>query len=164
MKRTTYCTLFVLTVLGLVISGCGGQDRAPLAPTRQAPTPTVPAVQGIVVLSGVHLNVTRVLLDRNFPAGCVGSPPACTTAQDGYWFLSVFLVPVDLPEGQMLAYKNIPAEVAVESNSGGKVPPSNRQYDNATRNLILGFQVPVSAAEFMLQWPGGNTIALTVAR
>jgi hypothetical protein len=154
------CALLVVFVLAS--SACGVQSSTPLAPTEQpSSTPTSP---GSVVLNGARLHVTTAQLDRSFPPGCTGTPPACIPAQDGHQFLAILFVPVDLPEGQVVAYKQIPSEVVVESSAGETSGPAERKYDAATRNLLLGFQVPAAATGYTLHWPGSEAIALNVGK
>jgi hypothetical protein len=162
MKNTIAYACALLVMFGLIGSACGVQRNTPLAPTEQPSS--MPASQGSVVLNGARLNVTQAQLASGFPPGCAGAPPACITAQDGYRFLAILLVPVDLPEGQVVAYKQIPAEVVVKSDTGETSAPTERKYDNATRNLLLGFQVPAAATGYTLQWPGSEAIALTVGK
>ena len=143
-------------------------------PTPRPTTTTSPAEldtpaagqgsQGVVAIENIHLDIVKVLLDHSFPAGCTDKPPACTTAQGGYQILSVFLVPIDLPESQMLLYKNTLGEVTVEINTGEIIPLTVQMYNNATRNLTIGFEVPDGAAGFILHWPGSDAVALTIAR
>ncbi len=120
----------------------------------------VPA-QG-VTLDGVHLQVASATLDKSFPAGCTGGVPACTPAQKGNKILSVAFEPSDLPEGQMLAYKNLPA-VSVIMRTGEAFPYSLYKYENTTHILTLGFEVPESATAFELKWADLAEMPLNVA-
>jgi hypothetical protein len=131
------------------------------------PTPEVfiPLEEAIpeeeIVLEGVHLDIVNVSLSKSFPADCRGEAPACTRARTGSNILAVTFQPRDLPEGQMLAYKNLPAvEVALESNPAA--PSSLYKYDNNAQTLTLGFEVPESAAVFGLQWAGLREIPLEI--
>ena len=110
-----------------------------------------------ITLDGVHLDLGDSRLAEAFPAGCQDLPPVCTQAQAGYRILSVSLTPVDLPAGQMLAYKQIPAGTAVLDDTGGAAPNGFSRYDNATGTLTLGFEVPATAKVFVPRW---GTLAL----
>jgi hypothetical protein len=116
-----------------------------------------------ITLEGVHLEIVSATLNPSFPAGCVGEAPACTPAQNGNHFLSVEFKPRDLPDGQMLAYKSLPA-VRVAMEGGLSAPYSLTKYDNMTHTLTLGFEVPESAAVFGLKWADLREIPLEVAR
>ncbi len=63
----------------------------------------------------------------------------------------------------MIPYKEIPAEAVVVTNTGEKIPPSLRSYDNNANILRLGFEVPESATSFTLQWPGAAAIPLSLS-
>ncbi len=122
-----------------------------------------PVPDTAITLEGVHLALGEIRLAEAFPAGCQDVPPACTQAQAGYRILSVSLTPVDLPAGQMLAYKQIPAGTAVLSDTGDAAPNSFSRYDNATGTLTLGFEVPAPAKVFVLRWGTLAPIPLTLA-
>lgn len=115
-----------------------------------------------VTLEGVHLKIAGATLDQSFPAGCTGEAPGCTQARNGYKILSVAFQPRDLPEGQMLAYKNLPS-VSVTVRGGKTVPHSLFKYDNVTHILTLGFEVSESASAFGLKWADLAEIPLEVA-
>jgi hypothetical protein len=115
-----------------------------------------------ITLEGVHLEILSATLDRSFPAGCTGEVPACNPAQKGMNFLAITLKPRDLPEGQMLAYKNLPA-VSVVMEGGLSASYSLTKYDNMTHTLTLGFEVPDSAAVFGLKWADLREIPLEIA-
>ena len=91
----------------------------------------------------------------------VSGNPTHTQARDGFNILSVTLAPRDLPDGDMLAYKNLPA-VSVVMEGGASVSCSLTAYDNAMRTLTLGFEVPESAAGFGLHWADLVEIPLDV--
>ncbi|HSA99743.1 MAG TPA: hypothetical protein VLE49_03765 [Anaerolineales bacterium] len=114
-----------------------------------------------ITLDGVHLDIVNASLNKSFPAGCIGEAPACTQAQDGYNSLSVTFEPRDLPEGQTLAYKNLPA-VNVAMEGGQAVSYSLYKYDNVTHTLTLGFEVPESATVFGLKWADRVEIPLKI--
>jgi hypothetical protein len=116
-----------------------------------------------ITLEEVHLEISNAALDQAFPAGCTGEVPGCTRAQNGNQFLSVEFKPRDLPEGQMLAYKNLPA-VSVVMEGGLSASYSLTKYDNLTHTLTLGFEVPESASIFGLKWADLREIPLEVAR
>jgi hypothetical protein len=137
---------------------------------RQEVTPTpevfIPLDRAIpddgIVLEGIHLHIANATLNRSFPAGCTGEAPACTQAQNGDKILSVTFQPRDLPEGQMLAYKNLP-DVSVTVKGGETVLHSLFKYDNVTHILTLGFEVPENASAFGLKWADLTEIPLNVA-
>ena len=136
-------------------------------PPQATPTPEVfiPLDKAIpdfgITLEGVHLDVAGSVLDKSFPAGCVGEPPACTTAQEGLDMLSVTFAPRDLSEGDMLAYKSLPP-VSVAMEGGASVSYSLTKYDNTSHSLTLGFEVPAEAAVFGLHWADLVEIPLDV--
>jgi hypothetical protein len=114
-----------------------------------------------ITLEGVHLDVAGAVLDKAFPAGCTGEPPACTQAQEDLNMLSVMFAPRDLPEGDMLAYKSLPP-VSVAMEGSASVSYSLTKYDNTSHALTLGFEVPGEAAVFGLQWADLVEIPLDV--
>ena len=136
-------------------------------PPQATPTPEVfiPLDKAIpdfgITLESVHLDVSAAVLDKSFPAGCAGEPPACTPAQDGLNLLSVTFAPRDLPAGDMLAYKSLPP-VSVAMEGGASASYSLYAYDNVTRALTLGFEVPDSASVFGLYWADLVEIPLNV--
>jgi hypothetical protein len=136
-------------------------------PPQVTPTPEVfiPLDEAIpdfgITLEGVHLDVAGAVLDKSFPAGCTGEPPACTPAQEGLHMLSVKFEPRDLPEGDMLAYKSLPS-VSVTIEGGPSVSYSLSKYDNASHALTLGFEVPADANVFGLHWADLVEIPLNV--
>ncbi len=69
---------------------------------------------------------------------------------------------MDLPAGQMLAYKEIPAGTAVLDDTGGTAPNAFSRYDNTSGNLTLGFEVPAAAKIFVLRWGTLAAIPLTL--
>jgi hypothetical protein len=115
-----------------------------------------------IMLEGVYLEISHAALDQAFPAGCTGEAPACNQSRGGNQFLSVSFKPRDLPEGQMLAYKNLPA-VSVAMEGGSSASYSLIKYDNMTHTLTLGFEVPETAAVFGLRWADLREIPLEVA-
>ena len=137
----------------------------PLPEVTPTPEVFIPLDRAIpdygIMLEGVHLDVTAATLDQAFPAGCAGEPPACTPAQDGLNMLSVTFAPRDLPEGNMLAYKSLP-HVSVVMEGGASASYSSTSYDNTTRTLVLGFEVPNSASVFGLHWADLVEIPLNV--
>jgi hypothetical protein len=114
-----------------------------------------------ITLEGVSLDIAGAILDKSFPVGCTGDEPACFRAKDGFKILSVLFVSRDLPEGEMLAYKSLPP-VSIVMEGGASVSYSLSTYDNASRTLTLGFEVPESAAVFGLQWDGLVEIRLNL--
>lgn len=129
----------------------------PLTASEATPTPEIfiPLDKAIpdygITLEGVHLSIIDTMLSGEFPAGCTGAAPGCIQAKNGLRILSVTLAPRDLPDGNMLAYKNLPA-VRVAMEGGSIVPFSLTQYNNANHNLTIGFEVPAEAKVFGLRW------------
>jgi hypothetical protein len=116
-----------------------------------------------LALEGVHLDIAGATLADSFPAGCTGQAPACTEAMPGYNVLSVSFVPRDLPEGEMLPYKAVP-EVWIAMEAGQRAPCTLRTYDNASRALTLGCEVPEGAAAFGLRWADLVEIPLEISQ
>jgi len=137
----------------------------PLSEITPTPEVFIPLDKAIpdygIMLEGVHLDMAGVVLDKSFPAGCTGEPPACTPAEEDFNMLSITFAPRDLPEGDMLAYKSLPP-VSVAMEGGGSASYSLSAYDNATRTLTLGFEVPDSASVFGLHWADLVEIPLDV--
>ena len=157
---------FSIACLTLVLAAC----QAANLPSPEEPTTTpevfIPLDKAIpeaaIVLEGVHLRIAGTTLGNEFPAGCSGGVPACTQAKPGTRILSVTFAPRDLPQGNMLAYKNLPTvKVAVDGETA--VPFSLTRYDNANQNLTIGFEIPADAKTFGLQWGDLADIPLTVA-
>jgi hypothetical protein len=151
--------ILAVASLVLLLSAC-----QPAAPT---PTPEVfiPLTQAIpdygITLEGVHLSITGATLSSAFPARCSGAAPACTRAKAGMKIVAVTLAPRDLPEGNMLAYKQLP-DVRVAMEGGAQAPASLTQYDNASKQLTIGFEVPADARVFGLRWADLVEIPLRV--
>ncbi len=152
-----HITQIALGFLMLILAGC--QPAA--LPTPEAPTVTpevyIPLEKAIpeyaIALEGVHLKIARTILSGEFPAGCTGAAPGCTQAKASSQILSVTLAPRDLPEGSMLAYKNLPdVRLATGCSCEAGVPVSLTLYSNADDNLTIGFEVPADASTFWLKW------------
>ena len=139
-------------------------------PLVQESTPTpevfIPLDKAIpdkgIRLEGVQLDIVNTTLASSFPPKCSGSAAACTQAPSGYKMLSVTIAARALPEGQMLPYKNLPT-VSVAMEGKAPVRYSLTKYDNETRTLTLGFEVPESARVFGLKWADLAEIPLDVA-
>jgi hypothetical protein len=114
-----------------------------------------------ISLEGIPLDIAGAVLDTSFPVSCTGDEPACFQAKEGFNILSVTFNPHDLPEGDMLAYKSLPA-VSVAMEDGGSVSYSWTIYDNISHALTLGFEVPGEAAVFSLHWADLVEIPLNV--
>ncbi len=142
---------FAVVVIGVVaivlLASCGAK--------------TVGSSAQEVTLEGVHLQIASATLASSFPAGCQGEAPACIQAQQGYRILSITFQPRDLPEGQMLAYKNLPA-VNVIAKDGTAIPHTLYKYDNVAQTLTLGFMVPEEAIISELKWADLAKIPLKV--
>ncbi|MCL4528078.1 MAG: hypothetical protein M1282_01545 [Chloroflexi bacterium] len=158
-----YSILFTAVIL--ILTAC----QPAILPTNETPTTTpeifIPVDKAIsdygIVLEGVHLSIADTTLSDQFPAGCTGMQPACVQAGDGSKILSVTFVPRDLPDGNMLAYKNLPAvNVVLEGDTS--IPFSQSLYNNANHNLTVGFEVPASAKTFGLKWGDLVEIPLSV--
>ncbi len=154
-----------LGLLVLILAAC----QPASSPTAEAPTVTpevyIPLEKAIpeygIMLEGVHLQITAAVLSGAFPAGCTGEAPACTKAKEGSQILSVKFAPRDLPQGNMLAYKNLPS-VSVTVEGSARVPQSLSLYDNASANLTIGFEVPIGSKAFGLNWADLAEIPLSV--
>ncbi len=159
MKRRI---LFATMAFGLLLAAC----QAIVVPE---PTPTpeifIPLGEAIpdpgITLEGVHLSIIGTTLGATFPSGCSGAAPGCTQAKDGSRILAIALTPRDLPDGNMLAYKQLPP-VSVAMEGAAAVPVSLTQYNNASRQLTLGFEVPAGAKVFGLRWADLAEIPLRV--
>ncbi len=113
-----------------------------------------------VMLNNTHLQVSASGLATTFPPGCKGQEPECFQAKEGKTLLGIRLIPSDLPQGDMLDYKNLPKEIAVREDTGMEAGISYRIYDVTTRILTLAFEVSGSATTFTLLWPGTDPIRL----
>ncbi len=153
----------VCVVLALV--ACQPAALATVEQPTTTPEVFIPLDKAIpdygIVLEGVHLQVAGTTLSGEFPAGCTSGAPVCTQAAEGSRILSVTFAPRDLPEGNMLAYKSLPAVSAV-LEGGATVPFSLTGYNNADHNLTLGFEVPAEARTFGLKWADLVEIPLNV--
>lgn len=149
----------------LILTACQPATLTTPEPPTVTPEVYIPLDKAIpdygIVLEGVHLQIARTILSGEFPAGCTGAAPACMQAKDGSRILSVTLAPRDLPEGSMLAYKNLP-DVRVATDGGADVPVSLTQYSNTNAHLTIGFEVPASARTFALKWANLDGIPLTI--
>ena len=162
MKRSIS---FIITCSLLALTAC----QPAISPTIEEPTTTpeifIPIDKAIpdygIVLEGVHLKIAGTTLSDQFPEGCTGTQPACAQAKAGSKILSVTFAPYDLPEGNMLAYKNLPT-VNVALEGGTTVPFSLSLYNNTNHNLTIGFEVPASAKTFGLKWADLTEIPLNV--
>jgi hypothetical protein len=137
-------------------------------PASEEITPTpeiyIPLKQAVPYLELDHVKIIvgDAVMSDTFPAGCSGQPPACTTVKDGYHIVSVSFKPLDLPEGEMVPYKNVPDTAGIKDETGSVYPYTLRAYDASSRILTLGFEVPATASSFSLQWPGSNDTQLNV--
>lgn len=145
----------------LLLSACQAASPQPTT-TPEVFIPLDKAIPDFgITLEGVHLSVTGTTLSGEFPAGCTGVAPACVQAQDGMKMLAITLVPRDLPEGDMLSYKQLP-NVHVAMEGGAEAAASLTKYDNATKQLTIGFEVPGEAKVFGLHWEDLTEIPLRV--
>ncbi len=153
--------VLIMVCLALALAACGPAVAEPTT-TPEVFIPLDKAIPDAgIVLEGVHLRIAGSTLSREFPAGCTGAAPGCVQAKDGAQFLAVTFAPRDLPEGNMLAYKNLPA-VNAAMEGGTRVPYSLTRYDNANANLTIGFEVPAEAKVFGLRWADLGEIPLNV--
>lgn len=154
---------FVLAC-ALLLLACQLPSVISSQPPTATPEVILPANQGVpdygITLEGVHLLIAGATLSDGFPAGCTGGAP-CTMARAGSRILSVTFTPEKLPEGSMLAYKNMPA-VRVSPDGGDPVRYTLTLYDNASSTLTLGFEVPGTARSFGLHWGDMTEIPITV--
>ncbi len=157
-----FLILLVALVIVLPLNGCQVNEGQPLqevhTPSGQSTLPTVNQVN--VLLGNVHLQVSASGLAATFPPACTGQDPECFHAKEGMTFLAIELNPSDLPQGDMLDYKNLPAEIAVRDDTAAAAGVSYRIYKVTTRTLTLAFEVSRSAKNFSLLWPGSNPIPL----
>ncbi len=147
-KSILLAVITVSILATLLLTACGAKTASPVQE---------------LTLEGVHLDIVSVTLGQSFPAGCTGGIPACTPARSGTDILSVTFQPRDLPKGQMLAYKNLPA-VSVTPKDENAVPYSLYKYDNVAHTLTLGFEVPEGAAISGLKWADLEEIPLEVTQ
>lgn len=153
--------LFAIIFSALILAACGPAVAQPTT-TPEVFIPLDKAIpEAAIVLQGVHLQIAGATLSGEFPAGCTGAAPGCMQAKDGSRMLSVTFAPRDLPEGNMLEYKNLPA-VSVAMEGGAPVPYSLTLYNNANDNLTIGFEVPAEAKVFGLRWGDLREIPLNV--
>jgi len=163
MKRSIFSILFLLAIsTALFISGCqvaaNQTPQAEITPAGQITAQTIDLVN--VTLLNYHLQVSASGLAETFPPGCTGQPPACNRASQGKNLLRIEFNPVDLPQGDMLPYKDLPQGVAVRDNTGTGAGVSYKTYNVTTRTLTLAFEVSKTASSFSLIWPGTNPIPL----
>jgi len=151
MKRSF---LLVLACAALALAACQAANPPGAEPPTTTPEIYIPIDRAIpdygITLEGVHLQIAGSTLSEAFPPGCTGGAP-CTRANADSRILAVTFTPRDLPEGNMLAYKNMP-DVRIALEGGGTVRYSLTLYDNASHSLTLGFQVPAEAKTFGLRW------------
>ncbi len=154
--------VFVTMAVGMLLAAC-----QPLVAPEPTPTPEIfiPLDKAIpdpgITLEGVHLSISGTILSAAFPSGCTGAAPGCTQAKNGTRILAVSLMPSDLPEGNMLAYKQLPP-VSVAMEGGATVPVTLTQYNNTNHQLTIGFEVPAEAKVFGLRWADLAEIPLHV--
>ncbi len=159
--------IVVLFAIAFVLASAACGPAISPATTEPTPTPEIfiPLDKAIpeynIVLEGVHLQVARAVLSDRFPDGCTGEAPACTQPREGFNVLSVTFAPRDLPEGNMLAYKNLPS-VGIIVDGGRLAPVWLSRYDNTSHNLTLGFETPADANAFGLKWADVAEIPLRV--
>jgi hypothetical protein len=155
-----------IACLTLALAACQAANLQSAEDPTTTPEVFIPLDKAIpeaaIALEGVHLQIAGTTLANEFPAGCTGGVPACTQAKQGTRIVAVTFAPRDLPEGNMLAYKNLPA-VKVAVDGGTAVPASLTLYNNADHNLTIGFEVPADARTFALQWGDLADVPLTVA-
>ncbi len=149
----------------LILTACQPATQPIVETPTTTPEVFIPIDKAIpdygIVLEGVHLKIEDTTLSDRFPAGCTGAQPVCTQAKEGSKILSVTFLPRDLPEGNMLAYKNLSA-VYVVMEGGQTIPFSLNLYNNTNHNLTIGFKVPATAKTFGLKWADSTEIPLNV--
>ncbi len=154
MKRS-----LLLAICAITLAAAACQPAQPATPTPEVFIPIDKAIPDYgITLGGVHVQIAGATLTGGFPAGCTGGAP-CTQAPAGFRILAVTFTPSDLPEGNMLPYKDLP-DVRVAMEGGATVPSSLSLFDNASQSLTLGFQVPDSAKTFGLRWGNLSEIPL----
>lgn len=162
-------TLLIIILLSLAFVACEPalptqpviEDATPAPDVVIAFTPTVSAPE--ILLEGVQLQVTNAILDQTFPVDCApATPPACHQAGEGLEYLSVVFTPVDLSEGQMLAYKNLPPITVLDDTGTFSANEHLLTYNVETDTLTLGFEVPANAHAFELHWAENIALPLEV--
>ncbi len=164
MKRIDLFPIFTvgMVILAMLLNGCQSAltpaPNAEITPTGQTTPPAYDLVN--VMLKNIHLQVSASGLARTFPPGCTGQPPACNFVGLDKNLLIIELNPTDLPQGDMLPYKELPQGVGVQDNRGAISVVSYKSYDLTTRTLTLAFEVSKAAASYSLLWPGMDLIPL----
>ncbi len=153
--------IFAIASLALLLSACQAAIPQP-TPTPEVFIPLDKAIPDFgITLEGVHLSITDTTLSGEFPARCTGVAPACVPAKAGMKILAITLAPRDLPEGNMLSYKQLP-NVHVAMEGGAEAPASLTRYSVADGQLTIGFEVPGEAKVFGLHWADLTEIPLRV--
>jgi hypothetical protein len=135
-------------------TGAQATDTPKVAPTPKPQT---------VKWGKYKLVVDKVVVDKTFPAGCTGEPPACTTAKPGKEIVSITFVPTNLAEGKMLPYKKQPT-VKITNDKGKSYSRTLYTYNAENNNLTLGFVVPETSKSFKLTWPGNSALKLKLSQ
>ncbi len=164
MKRIDLFPIFtaLMVILMLLLNSCQSAfTQTPKAETPPAALSTPQTYELVnVMLKNIHLQVSASGLARSFPAGCTGQPPACNLAGLDKNLLIVEFNPTDLPQGDMLPYKEIPQGVGVRDNTGAISVVAYKSYNLTTRTLTLAFEVAKTADSLSLIWPGMDDIPL----
>jgi hypothetical protein len=167
---TTGCLKISSTPVGTpavnATSAPGDATKIAVETTQEGVVPTstpeaaVTAKPQKVKWGNYTLVITSVVVDKNFPAGCTGEPPACTAAKKGKEIVSITFVPVNLAEGKELPYKKLPAGIIIANDKGKTFPKSLQNYNAENKNLTLGFVVPEGSKSFKFKWPGKTSMKL----
>jgi hypothetical protein len=126
----------------------------------ETPKGAVTAQKQTVKWGSYKLEITSVVVDKNFPAGCTGKPPTCTTAKTGKEIVSITFVPTKLAEGKELPYKKLPV-VKITNDKKKAYSTTLHTYDVETNTLTLGFVVPEGSKSYKLTWPSNPTLKLS---
>jgi hypothetical protein len=127
------------------------------------PEGTVAAKPQTVKWGSYKLEITSVVVDTVFPAGCTGEPPSCTTAKTGKEIVSVTFVPTNLAEGKELPYKKLPA-VKITNDKKKAYSTTLHTYNAEDNTLTLGFVVPDTSKSFKLTWPNNSALKLKLSQ
>lgn len=164
MKHIDLFPIFtaVMVILALLLNSCKSAftqtPKAESSPASQSTPQTYDLVN--VMLKNIHLQVSASGLARTFPSGCTGQPPACNLAGLDKNLLIIEFNPTDLPQGDMLPYKELPQGVGVRDNTGAVSLLAYKSYNLTTRTLTLAFEVAKTADFLSLIWPGMDDIPL----
>lgn len=128
----------VLSLLFVLLVGCG------------APSTPIKTDGGEVVLSDIQL------VDRH-PPGCSGQPPSCFEAAPGTKILMLWAKGKDGSDA--MGMFNLNGEVYVTGDGLERSEMVSSGWATG-RGSFVAFQVPESAKNFTLHWPGNDPLPL----